>query len=358
MYDVTYNKGAKNQYCGPCAMSALTGFGSGDCAAVIRLVGGRTSVKGSNSGEVVGALRQMGMKVTRVYNTPNTVGKWKGRGSGRYLVVVCGSPSHWIAVEGGKFWDSGYLKGKKGAPMKSISRRMLKEVWKVSGRAKMPDTILKRKAYKKAESKRKASIRSRVKTLAKKLGATVEAERGYHGDDWDYKAFAPDGKVWVSEPFHEGYRSQNGKELWATKWSDRDDTEGCWELLHEMMSEGLKDEKVSVSLSELGHDDIRDSVIRILTGAPNHSYKKDALVGGVLRDFGVITRGKPRRAFASRINRVVGVLKRTGRVKEYRSKNVRVKLALAAKAEPSSSLYPKAHFDKDKVHPSLLRSEE
>lgn len=51
----------KNPYCGPTAMSAITGFTSDECAAVARMVGGRRFIKGMYNNELIKALNMMGV---------------------------------------------------------------------------------------------------------------------------------------------------------------------------------------------------------------------------------------------------------------------------------------------------------
>lgn len=58
----------KNRYCGPAAISAITGISTDDAAAVVRhLHPGRGPVKGMHNSELVGALEKLGARVVQVH---------------------------------------------------------------------------------------------------------------------------------------------------------------------------------------------------------------------------------------------------------------------------------------------------
>ena len=166
MFDVTHANGRHNSYCGPAAISSLTGMTAEDGASLLRKVTGKRSIKGTPSWGMIKAFRELGMGVETVRVSANTIGKWTGRGTSRYLVIVGGwTNGHYIAVEGTKFWDSGYLNGQNGASLKSISRKGLRSVWKITGRASMA-VIPKPK-------KCSTSVRGKVMKLAKSLNVEI-----------------------------------------------------------------------------------------------------------------------------------------------------------------------------------------
>lgn len=75
------------------------------------------------------------------------------------------------------------------------------------------------------------SIRRKVYSLAKKLGATIEG--GLEGHSWHYNIDAPSGKVWVCSGTHcLVATTSNGPVLWRTE---------MWLDLLELMRYGLDD---------------------------------------------------------------------------------------------------------------------
>lgn len=62
---VLHVKGDRNRYCGPSAISAITGMNTGEAARMIRHVGGRKSVKGSADWEVRRVLESCGIRSNR-----------------------------------------------------------------------------------------------------------------------------------------------------------------------------------------------------------------------------------------------------------------------------------------------------
>lgn len=57
------NKSRHNRYCGPCALSILTGRDTGDCAWAIRATSGVTAVRGTYPDQLIDALQLFGLKV-------------------------------------------------------------------------------------------------------------------------------------------------------------------------------------------------------------------------------------------------------------------------------------------------------
>jgi len=122
-----------NRYCGPAAISALTGITTTDAARLLRHVTGRRSITGVYCSDVIQALRLVGMTVYSVDSwneTPPTITQWrKRRPSGDLLVSVTG---HLITVKGNRFWDNSHH---HGAPLTSLpARKRVQSVFRVSGR--------------------------------------------------------------------------------------------------------------------------------------------------------------------------------------------------------------------------------
>lgn len=72
--------------------------------------------------------------------------------------------------------------------------------------------------------------------------------------------------------------------------------------------------------------DIRDAILQALSKCPNHSCTLHSLTARVLKEIGVLTRGKPREAFERRTMRCVNMLEKDGRIETYKAKNRRLRL--------------------------------
>jgi hypothetical protein len=121
IYDVSHADNDKNRFCGPSAISALTGMSSGEAARLLRHVTGLRSIKGSDTGPVRRALLMCGIHTSQHYvpteSYKNKKGKIKTRGvmslaawfkksvrirtTGRVFLIVAGN--HWQVVTGRRF---------------------------------------------------------------------------------------------------------------------------------------------------------------------------------------------------------------------------------------------------------------
>ena len=70
----------------------------------------------------------------------------------------------------------------------------------------------------------------------------------------------------------------------------------------------------------------RGGNIATLKSRPNHSCVKDAVVKFLLQYLEIISRGKPRDAFAYKVNQSLDRMSKAGVVKIYTATNQRVKL--------------------------------
>jgi very-short-patch-repair endonuclease len=77
---------------------------------------------------------------------------------------------------------------------------------------------------------------------------------------------------------------------------------------------------------EFSAKELQTAIISVLENKPNNSIATKSLTQAVCRQLEILTRGAPRLELDKRIRRSVGVLKRRGIVKEYKAKNVRIKL--------------------------------
>ena len=76
----------------------------------------------------------------------------------------------------------------------------------------------------------------------------------------------------------------------------------------------------------LSFTEIQEIVIDILKNRSANSIKKDSLSTQILRGLGIDIRREARKKFEYRVLEVVEILKEKGTIKEYKSKNVRLKL--------------------------------
>lgn len=79
-------------------------------------------------------------------------------------------------------------------------------------------------------------------------------------------------------------------------------------------------------VEEITATEIQDAILQALSKCPNHSCTLHSLTARVLKEVGVLTRGKPREAFERRTMRCVSNLEKLGRVETYKAKNRRLRL--------------------------------
>lgn len=77
---------------------------------------------------------------------------------------------------------------------------------------------------------------------------------------------------------------------------------------------------------EITAAEIQDAILQVLSGRPNQSCTLHSLTSRVLREVGVLTRGKPWKKFEKRTMQCVGKLEKHGRVETYQATNRRVRL--------------------------------
>jgi hypothetical protein len=77
---------------------------------------------------------------------------------------------------------------------------------------------------------------------------------------------------------------------------------------------------------EITAEEIQDAILRALAKCPNQSCTLHSLTARVLKEVGVLTRGRPREEFERRTMRSVSFLERLGRIETYKAKNRRLRL--------------------------------
>lgn len=105
LYEIQRNG---NSYCGPAVISAISGIGTKEAAALIRSLSGRERVRGTHAQDLHKALSQLGYtmkpvpRLTRDHEgkSRQTLRQWSkgyGKGSEFYLVAA---GNHWILLQG------------------------------------------------------------------------------------------------------------------------------------------------------------------------------------------------------------------------------------------------------------------
>jgi very-short-patch-repair endonuclease len=77
---------------------------------------------------------------------------------------------------------------------------------------------------------------------------------------------------------------------------------------------------------DITETEIQNAILQTLLKCPKHSCTLRSLTARVLKEVGVLTRGKPRKKFEKRTLRCVSNLEKSGRVKTYKVKNWRLRL--------------------------------
>lgn len=73
IHPVNHAKSDTNRYCGPSAISAVTGMATGQAARLLRAVTGKSSIKGTSNGAMIKAFRKCGIGMIRIYAAPPVI---------------------------------------------------------------------------------------------------------------------------------------------------------------------------------------------------------------------------------------------------------------------------------------------
>ena len=193
-------KGNTNKFCGASAISAVTGMASGSASKLIREVGGRKTIKGAYTREIVDSLykcninavtqdpRVLGVKMPdgsdrRAWSQRPRVSlaKWLQhsktiRTSGRIYLIVAGN--HFQLVSGRKY-TCGRIRDIVSIKSSRVKRRaQVEQVYELvakEGGVKIPEWLTEKK---KLTSDQKLNNRSRyqAKKLMKEHGIVAEVE--------------------------------------------------------------------------------------------------------------------------------------------------------------------------------------
>jgi hypothetical protein len=186
--DVSNPKGDANRYCGPAAISVLTGMGTGEAARLLRSVSGRAAIKGTSNTALWSALRRCGIDIEERWTPPAgtspTLAAWlrstSGERGGKVFLIVAGN--HYQLVSGNRF-VCGKTREVVGLDHPKVSRRARVEiVWTVKATPKgIAIPLVARKpstaAHKKAESAETRAKVARLQAEIAGLERQIETKR-------------------------------------------------------------------------------------------------------------------------------------------------------------------------------------
>jgi hypothetical protein len=103
-------KADRNTYCGPSAISSLTGMTTGEAARLLRATGGRRAIRGSYTSEMLRALRMCNINADCYRHAAQsgrrqTLAAWlkatkDARGDAAFLLAA---GRHWLLVQGRRY---------------------------------------------------------------------------------------------------------------------------------------------------------------------------------------------------------------------------------------------------------------
>jgi very-short-patch-repair endonuclease len=99
------------------------------------------------------------------------------------------------------------------------------------------------------------------------------------------------------------------------------------------LGEGSPDIQSKRHPEEISSHEISEAIVHALKKCPNHTCTLHSLTGRILKEVGVLTRGKPREKFEKRVMRIVNALANNDLIEKYRAKNERVRLLKSSHQE-------------------------
>lgn len=177
-----------NRYCGPAALSIITGIDTAEASAVIRFVNKKRSVQGTHDWEIIKSLNLLGYHVSSAAKlnplTPKTnptLAAWlksdQRDGKALYLVVA---GNHWQVVQGRRYCCglSSNIVSIRDAKVKRRAR--VTAVYRIEHARKVALAGVLPAKVKDTE----ATVRRKARALAAKHNIEIEAERLYDGGEY------------------------------------------------------------------------------------------------------------------------------------------------------------------------------
>lgn len=176
IHPVTHATGDNNQFCGPSALSILTGMNTGEAARLIRHVSGKRAVMGTHPHDLARALILCGLRVHTVplQSGPKlTLAQWlkmtvKQRTAGRVFLLV--ARNHWQVISGRR-----YCCGQTGEIISIADKRCRKRA-----RVTQVFEITVKDSITIPQAARKPAAASKVNPFRRRL-MQVEREFGFKG---------------------------------------------------------------------------------------------------------------------------------------------------------------------------------
>jgi hypothetical protein len=177
----------RNTYCGPSAISAITGFSTDQASVAIRAHSGQRAVKGAPISAVLSALADFGVTASRTYSAPKgkgvTLTQWlkssvKQRTSDRVFLLVAGW--HYQIVSGRRY-TCGRLREIVSIKSDEVKRRArVSHVFELtSASISKPNSISKHETERRVASRASAkrnTARTAARSLARKHSITIDIE--------------------------------------------------------------------------------------------------------------------------------------------------------------------------------------
>jgi very-short-patch-repair endonuclease len=88
---------------------------------------------------------------------------------------------------------------------------------------------------------------------------------------------------------------------------------------------GGPDSRPTRHVGEISTSEIQDAILQVLSKCPSQSCTIESMTKHVLKELGIVTRGKPRTTFKRRVVRSIGILERRELVERYKAKNPSVR---------------------------------
>jgi len=181
-------KRSSNRYCGPSAISAVTGFDTAETAALLRHISGRKFIKGSAIGHVLTAFARLGIRAESIADYLGrsarerpTLQAWAAdsvykRGTDVVLTIA---GDHYELLQGDHYVCGvvGKVVPLAEAPYR---RHKLAAAYRLTRTVPLPDIkkLLPKPRRKTAEEKRAQSTATLVRRLARLHGIEIEVEFG------------------------------------------------------------------------------------------------------------------------------------------------------------------------------------
>jgi hypothetical protein len=177
-----------NRYCGPAALSIITGIDTAEASAVIRHVNKKRSVQGTYDWEIITSLNLLGYHVSsaaklnplKPKDNPTLAGWLKSDGRDGKTLYLVAAGSHWLVVQGRRYCCGKTSEIVSIRDEKVKRRARVTAVYRIDHARKVALADVLPAKVKDTE----ATVRRKARALAAKHGIEIETYRNY--DDGEY----------------------------------------------------------------------------------------------------------------------------------------------------------------------------